>query len=182
MFILCLDVSTSFIQSASQVSVMQDTRSSLFYSYLLNSNWIALFSSGVLNISTSMLWEGNQNINHFKIKLLNTLESHTRKLDFKKVIYTSLNNKQTHWEKLQQRKKKKKKKLCRDIKMPSYNVKTRFKNQTKMTVSLCPALLWLLICISIEQLKSSSPVCNGKQKWYPVLSQHSAIAVCCVRT
>lgn len=41
-----------------------------------------------------------------------------------------------------------------------------------MTLFLCPLPLWLLISISIEQLKSSSPVCNGKEKCHPELCNH----------
>lgn len=44
-----------------------------------------------------------------------------------------------------------------------------------MTSALCPSQLWLLICISIEELKSSSPECNGKQKWHPTLCNHCSL-------
>lgn len=138
-----------------------------------------IFQQSFKYIYISVLWEGSLDVNHFNIKLLNTLETYSRKLDEKKWSIQAITRSVKHWDRLQQHKRKK---LCWGIKMPSYKVKTRFKNQTKMTLSLCPALLWLLICISIQPLNSSSPVCNGKQKRYPVLSQHSAITVCCVRT
>lgn len=70
----------SFIQPFpfSSVNHARCKKYMVVYSQLLNSSWVALFPN-FKYLSTSKLREGSKNVNHFNLKLLNTLENWMKK-------------------------------------------------------------------------------------------------------